>query len=254
MTQIYNRLTVSEVFYSIQGEGKTIGKPSYFIRLTGCNLMCGGWESKKDGKLHNEATWRCDSYDVWKSGKSMQFDELIEKMGESFVDDLREKRTHLIITGGEPLLHDKSIVNFVTFFRNKYEFTPFIEIETNATILPSFTLQYLVYQWNVSPKLNNSGMSKFRTHNEKAIKFFNTSKESIFKFVVSCIDDVNDIMDWIHNYSFEIQKNKIYLMPSCESREELDFLKSWLVDICKAEKFKYSHRLQIEIYNQKTGV
>ncbi len=36
------KLAVSEVFYSIQGEGITTGVPSVFVRLGGCNLMCGG--------------------------------------------------------------------------------------------------------------------------------------------------------------------------------------------------------------------
>ena len=62
-------LIVSEYFYSIQGEGKTMGVPSVFIRLTACNLMCGGRGTEKDFKLHNGATWRCDSIEVWRKGK-----------------------------------------------------------------------------------------------------------------------------------------------------------------------------------------
>ena len=47
---IENQLRISESFYSIQGEGATSGYPAYFIRLQGCNLMCGG----RDGKLVGE--------------------------------------------------------------------------------------------------------------------------------------------------------------------------------------------------------
>ena len=43
------RLSVSEVFYSIQGEGKTMGFPSVFVRLGGCNLMSDrDWETILD--------------------------------------------------------------------------------------------------------------------------------------------------------------------------------------------------------------
>ena len=54
------KIAISEVFYSIQGEGKTVGIPSVFIRLGGCNLMCGGMGTQFDGELHNEE-WRCDT-------------------------------------------------------------------------------------------------------------------------------------------------------------------------------------------------
>ena len=54
-----NKLSISEVFYSIQGEGKTVGIPSVFVRLAGCNLMCGGMGTQFDGELHNGAEFRC---------------------------------------------------------------------------------------------------------------------------------------------------------------------------------------------------
>ena len=44
------KIAISEVFYSIQGEGKTVGIPSVFIRLGGCNLMCGGMGTQFDGE------------------------------------------------------------------------------------------------------------------------------------------------------------------------------------------------------------
>ena len=42
------KLAISEVFYSIQGEGKTMGIPAVFVRLAGCNLMCGGMGTQFD--------------------------------------------------------------------------------------------------------------------------------------------------------------------------------------------------------------
>ena len=52
------KLAISEIFFSIQGEGKTVGIPSVFVRLGGCNLICGGEGTQNDKKLHNNAKWR----------------------------------------------------------------------------------------------------------------------------------------------------------------------------------------------------
>ena len=59
-------LNVSEGFYSVQCEGASTGYPAYFIRLKGCNLICGG----KGGSLmkQGKATWWCDTEAVWKKG------------------------------------------------------------------------------------------------------------------------------------------------------------------------------------------
>ena len=56
-----DQIAVSEYFYSLQGEGITMGIPAFFIRLTGCNLMCGGKGVEKDGLMRDGATWICDT-------------------------------------------------------------------------------------------------------------------------------------------------------------------------------------------------
>jgi hypothetical protein len=71
------RLAISEVFYSIQGEGITTGTPSVFVRLGGCNLMCGGMGTQFDNELHNGASWRCDTIEVWMKAQSKQYHECL---------------------------------------------------------------------------------------------------------------------------------------------------------------------------------
>src|SRR3990167_2077529 len=63
-----NTLNVSEMFYSIQGEGKTMGIPAIFLRLQACNLLCN-W--KKNGIDHP-----CDTIPVWRQGTKMTFVEI----------------------------------------------------------------------------------------------------------------------------------------------------------------------------------
>jgi len=72
-----NKLLISSDFYSVQGEGKSSGVPSYFVRLGNCNLTCGmsraftnkllkeasladGEIFKGDLELEGKATWTCD--------------------------------------------------------------------------------------------------------------------------------------------------------------------------------------------------
>jgi organic radical activating enzyme len=241
-----NKLAVSEVFYSIQGEGQTMGVPSVFLRLGGCNLMCGGMGTQFDGELHNGATWRCDTVEVWMRAQSIDFEKILPK---ECVNALKNN-AHLIITGGEPTMQQEAVTEFIKWVRNKINRNVFVEIETNGTIEPSEDFREEVGLFNVSPKLSNSGNSKAQTLNPQAIKVFN-KVNSIFKFVVSNEKDYNEIME---DYYELVDRDKIYLMPSGENQELLNETKEYVAELCKQEYFKFTTRLHIEIWNQKTGV
>lgn len=76
------RLRITEIFHSIQGESTHAGRPSYFVRLTGCNLRC---------------SW-CDSEYTFSGGGWMTFDEIFAKL------DTFPKCNLVEVTGGEPML------------------------------------------------------------------------------------------------------------------------------------------------------
>ena len=145
-----NHLIISEQFYSLQGEGQTMGVPSIFIRLAGCNLLC-----KSDH-------WVCDSIEVWKKGIKTEFQDVLD---QDMIKRL-EEGTHLIFTGGEPMLHQTAILNFLKWFKKKYHFKPIVEIETNGTRIIDHDLFKLIDFINCSPKLENSGEPIFRRFNE----------------------------------------------------------------------------------------
>jgi len=75
-----SRLRLTEIFHSLQGEGRTVGEPTVFIRLTGCPLRC----------LY------CDSEYSFYGGNWVEFDEVVAAI-ESF-----GVKT-VCVTGGEPL-------------------------------------------------------------------------------------------------------------------------------------------------------
>jgi len=75
-----DQLRITEIFFSLQGESRTVGIPTVFIRLTGCPLRCQ----------------YCDTTYAFQGGAWMSLDEIIQQV-ESF--DIR----YVTVTGGEPL-------------------------------------------------------------------------------------------------------------------------------------------------------
>ena len=229
------KLKVSELFYSIQGEGQTMGIPAIFVRLAGCNILC------------NSESWVCDTIDVWKKGTSTSFENVFT------LDDIDRLKNgaHLIFTGGEPLLHQDKIVSFVKWFYFKYSFSPMIEVETNGTIIPSKELCLIVNYWNCSPKLSNSGEPYKRRVNPLAIIELNKQSNIIFKFVIEKREDLLDILE---DYGDYLSMNYVCLMPAGDSQEKLENTRKIVAELCIEQGLRYSERLHIVIWNQKTGV
>lgn len=89
-------MKISEIFFSIQGEGILAGVPSVFVRTSGCNLRC---------------TW-CDTAYAFHGGTKMTVDEVFQKVGElsgksSTTDKARPAIPLVELTGGEPLLQEE---------------------------------------------------------------------------------------------------------------------------------------------------
>lgn len=135
-----DKLLISSDFYSVQGEGKSSGVPSYFVRLGTCNLTCGmsrlftnklmKEKSLEDGEifvgdLHAEgkATWTCDSTSQWLwRGVEQDFQYLIDRWKEEGVyEDIKNGTIHIIWTGGEPTIkgHQEAIVNFHKYWMSQ---------------------------------------------------------------------------------------------------------------------------------------
>ncbi|MFW6196346.1 MAG: 7-carboxy-7-deazaguanine synthase QueE [Thermoplasmatota archaeon] len=99
-------MKITEIFYSIQGEGKQMGLPTIFVRAAGCNLKCD---------------W-CDTKYAWKGGKETTIEEITDA-----VHDFPSKR--VCLTGGEPLVHDE-IYELIDALIDEYELT----VETNGSL------------------------------------------------------------------------------------------------------------------------
>lgn len=240
------KLAVSEVFYSIQGEGVTAGNPSVFIRLTGCNLLCGGPGTDKDNELHNGATWRCDTIEVWQTGTKKDISQVL---GQNEIVALKNGAS-VIFTGGEPLIQQKGIIEFIDYWRSRLGINFPVEIETNGTLSVSMDLAKFGPQINCSPKLSNSGNERQDRLKPNVIANLNELKTQ-YKFVISGWDDWEEIRnEWSHL----VPKHKIVLMPAGESQDELAKVREVVANIAIANGVKYCDRLHIVLWNQKTGV
>lgn len=248
------KIAVSEYFYSLQGEGRTMGIPAIFLRLTGCNLMCGGKGVEKDRQMRDGATWICDTIEVWMHGTTLSFPNLIHILNEKvdFIKRLKEG-VHLVITGGEPLLQQKRIVGFLEYLEKNHQLIPIVEIETNATILPLSELDNRVQYWNTSPKLSNSGMFPQQRLVYDVLKWFSQNPNTMFKFVITTKEDFEELQTELMNISL-IDPKKIVLMPGADSIEQLLERNQLVAEICIQHQLRMCTRLHVEIWNKLTGV
>lgn len=225
-------MKISEIFYSIQGEGPSIGVPSVFLRLAVCNLRCSWCDTKY--------SWDWEHYDYEKEVTELSV-ECVAK--EILAYDCR----HLVVTGGEPMLQQIELGRLLQKLNAFY-----VEVETNGTIVPTQEIRDSVDQWNVSPKLSNSGNSREAREIAECYDRFNSLSNSYFKFVVEDRDDLREIIELLARYS--IPRERVILMPESTSPESLREKSVWLAEACKSEGFRFSTRLHIILYGNKRRV
>ena len=251
-------LRVSEHFYSIQGEGASVGVPAYFIRLQNCNLMCGGPSGSlvKEGK----ATWWCDSERIWKQGIEISDEALVQSfIDQGLLESILNGITHLVWTGGEPTLprNRAAIIDFIKhmdekYFKGKIN-TLFNEVETNGTIAVDDALYMYMDQINCSPKLANSGMSESMRIVPEAISQINRHPGGYFKFVISTEDDLKEIHDTYIN-PFKIYPRKIIIMPGVDNRTDLPERTRFLFEMTKKYGYRGITRQHILAWDRVCGV
>ena len=228
-----DRLVVSgdKVFYTLQGEGKTIGKPAVFLRLKFCNLRCVWCDTKYAVFPERE--------DFKKEGESWTIDEAVKMIKQN--DKSNCKR--LVITGGEPLLQKEAIDNLIKQLPDWK-----IEIETNGTVMPT-KYQLKRCQFNCSPKLSNSGNSYEMRMNQDVLKAMN-KVNSVFKFVIMTEKDIKEMEK---DFGF-LDKDKIILMPEGITLEDNRKHLQNFVEFAKKKGYRVLPRLQIFIWGAKRAV
>jgi len=194
-----DKLFVTSVFMTLQGEGPYRGEPAVFVRLTKCNLSC----------------YFCDTW--FDSGDWLSYDQLIEKIHNAimiaypkgiptWLINSNDKKIHcgLVITGGEPMLQK----NLTTFLYKADETFNWVQIESNGTIMqdiPSTTT--LVCSPKCSEKLGKP--IKYLQPNEQVLQ-----RASCLKFVMSADQNspYSQIPQWALDWK-ESTGKQIFISP-----------------------------------------
>ena len=235
-------LRVSETFHSLQGEGPTVGRPSLFLRLQHCNLLCG----------QGDASWSCDTLEVWQKGEAQRIDQLVDYWQQQGWLDKLSSCSQLVVTGGEPLLQQTGLIKLFEHLHN-HGYRPTIEIETNTTIGYQQQLDRYIDRYNCSPKGANSGNSKRHRHRPEVLSMFSQNPKAIFKFVIATADDLQQIRDE-YLFPYNLSSTRVWLMPAAASRSQLQQVAGTVFKLCTEHGFNFSPRLQVEVWDQTTGV
>lgn len=226
------------VFYTLQGEGTSMGQPAVFLRLHFCNLKCVWCDAYY--------TWNPDSKEFWTELQDWSIGETARRVKAEWLCDNRKKQKRLIITGGEPLLQ-KGLIDLL--IKKLPSWT--IEIETNGTIVPT-DLQLKNCQFNCSPKLNNSLNLKLIRYKPEVIERLN-QVNTTFKFVVTSPKDVDEIeRDFVKTNLISVEK--IILMPQGVTAKEVWDNGRKMVDTAKKKGYRMLGRLHVDLWGAKRKV
>ena len=227
-------LRIAESFTSRQGEGKLTGTESFFIRTSGCNLRC----------------WFCDTpYASWDpQGESLTLESVINLVIES-------KLTHVVLTGGEPLVPKES----VDLCRELQNLGFHVTIETAGTVDRRIDCDLM----SISPKFASSAPQKPQhsrwreLHQQRRMpiatmrRLIERSTDYQLKFVVDSPADYAELLQVFND--LPVKHDDIWVMPQGSSIEAMDRAIQWLKPWCEDQGFHYCDRQQIRWYGNRRG-
>ncbi len=276
----------------IQGEGVRVGVPSIFLRLFGCNLRCPhfGIESttvknnpEVDEIISNIHQYEsinelpivktgCDTfYAVWPQFKRFAHDLTVDQVYDNIISRCHPHNSNvsqpdLVITGGEPLLYQKQLIEL---FTNTALLSTIknITFETNGTQELSKEFKSCInshptvnWVFSVSPKLSCSGHTINETLNTHAVKSYDLKNTQVYlKFVIHFDDNSEtykqEVQQFINLYLHEQARiDQVCIMPQGTTYNDTYINNAkQCVDWCCRMGYRYSPRLQVELFGNGVG-
>jgi 7-carboxy-7-deazaguanine synthase len=237
-------LPINELFCSLQGEGELAGVPSVFVRTSGCNLRC----------------WFCDSYHTsWEPTGAW-------RSVEDIIDEVRshEAADHVVLTGGEPMIHEQSVDLLEELAEYGYHTT----VETNGTIYREAPIDLA----SISPKLATStptadrdpkGDGEWADRHEtrridlEALAALIDAYDHQLKFVVTGADDMPEIERLVGRVreaaETAVADEDVLLMPEGTTREQLDETRGDVAELALEYGYRYTPRLHVDLWDDEPG-
>ena len=221
---------ISELFYSIQGEGILSGVPSVFIRTSGCNLRC---------------SW-CDTpYTSWQAeGEHRTLDEIMTYVRS-------QSKGHVVLTGGEPMIAPET----PELTRRLRAAGQHITIETAGTELVEVECDLM----SISPKLAHStpregewaARHEALRYRPETIRRLMNRCEYQLKFVVAVESDLAEIDSIVSE--LQADRQRVLLMPEGIDVATMNERGAWVSEMCKREGYRFSPRLHVYLYGNRRG-
>lgn len=285
-----SKIKISEIFYSLQGEGQYVGVPSLFMRTFGCNFTCGGFgmplgqlsterdEIAKNVKNYNDyrelplVTTGCDSYASWDPrfknlSPLLTVEAIVDRFQELLPEGKFGRDKHLIITGGEPLLGwQRSYIALFEEIKKRDMNLTHLTFETNGTQRIDKRLrEYLSYEsflhsglevtFSISAKLPCSGEKwEDAIRPDIVYEYIEVPRHrSYFKFVVATMDDVKHALRAVEEYKQARIDIPVYLMPVGGIDTIYHLNERNVADFCRDNGLRFSPRIQVPLYRNAWG-
>lgn len=275
------KIKVAELFYSLQGEGQYLGTPSIFLRVFGCNFQCPGFSmprgQRSEERLNinpdNYKTYDslplvhtgCDSYASWDVrfkhlSPTLTIEQIIDKMQTLLPMGTFGKDKHLILTGGEPLLGwQRSYIELLDKIEANDMNLSNITFETNGTqklhddLYDYLDMCGIQTTFSISSKLPSSGEVWEDAIKPNIVKDYIEVGDAYFKWVVSNQNDYEDVCRAVDEYNAAGIDIPVYLMPAGGTTKHYDENERWVADLAMQNGWRYTPRLQVQLWKNAWG-
>lgn len=223
-------MKITEIFHSIQGEGRLAGMPSVFVRTWGCNLKC---------------PW-CDTKHAWLGSATSKLtpDSIVRQVAEYKLS------RHCVITGGEPMIQ-KSVKSLAAKLS---ALGKHVTIETNATIAPGNVNCDLA---SLSPKIMDlPADSLLSPKSGVSLKILNewlSNYDFQLKFVIGHAHDIANVSRLLDMLGLSPGDERVFLMPLSSTANLDKRFEKKIVETCKQHGYRYCHRIHRCLYGNKAG-
>ncbi len=203
-------LRITEIFYSLQGEARTVGLPTVFVRLTGCPLRCG----------------YCDTAYAFSGGELMTLEEILARVASY-------RPRHVCVTGGEPLAQPNCIPLLAALCDAGYQ----VSLETSGAldIAPVDTRVSRVVDLK-TPGSGEVGRNRYENLAE-------LTRNDQVKFVICSREDYDWALSKLIEYRLDQRAGEVLLSPSHQQLEPRT-LAEWII----ADNLPVRLQLQLHKY------